>query len=55
MYLLYNSYKIFKILLNILDPPEIVKKSIEVCEDLENELQVTKQNLCKFDQNPKTS
>lgn len=41
----YNFSNIFKILPDVLDPPQTVKKSIRVYEDLENEVQIPKLNL----------
>ena len=40
-----NFSNIFKILPDVLDPPQTVKKSIRVYEDLENEVQIPKLNL----------
>ena len=40
-----NFSNIFKILPDVLDPPQTVKMSIRVYEDLENEVQIPKLNL----------
>ena len=40
-----NFSNILKILPDVLDPPQTVKKSIRVYEDLENEVQIPKLNL----------
>ena len=40
-----NFSNIFKILPDVLDPPQTVKKSIRVYEDLGNEVQIPKLNL----------
>ena len=55
MFTQYNYSNIFKILPNVLDPSQMERKSIQICGDLENELQIPNINLFELGQPLKTS